>query len=102
VYGIVAMLNTFYTIQDLEINFSSTYPDNNPQHDIGSQVYFSFSYTHACKGSLWILATSILVNITILSLFLNFFNQTYNIKKQTTKFVRDSYNDPPTCKDKIE
>jgi len=101
IYGIVAIFNTLYTVQDLVVNFGTTYPNGDPTQELGSTVAFSFTYTHSCKGSLWILATSILVNITILSLFLNFFNQTYNIKKHA-KFVRETYDNPPTCKDKIE
>lgn len=82
VFGIVAMLNTYFTVQDLQITFENEYPPTG--EEIGTRVNFGYSYTHSCKGSLWILAVSIAVNITILSLFLNFFSKNYSKPKPGT------------------
>lgn len=78
IFGIVAMLNTYFTVQDLHIDFGNEYPENG--EEIGTRVNFGYTYVHSCKGSLWILAVSIAVNITILSLFLNFFSKNYRPK----------------------
>jgi len=81
IFGVVAMLNVYFTVQDLHIEFNNVLPATGTE--IGTAVHFSYSYVHSCKGSLWILAVSIFVNITILSLFLNFFNKNYT--KPTTQ-----------------
>lgn len=80
VFGIVACLNVYFTVQNFQFNFENVVPANGDE--IGTVVNLSYSYVHSCKGSLWILAVSILVNITILSLFLNFFKQNYSKKPQ--------------------
>ena len=97
VYGIVAATHTYFSIQNFTWSFVTVYENDDPTQLIGSKNSFEFSYTHGCKGTLWLLAVAIIVNISILALFLNFFKQTY-----VKKFISQTFDNPPTCKDKIE
>jgi hypothetical protein len=73
IYGVVVLSHLALTTQNLSVQLISE-----SGHRVGSLVSFSYSYTHACKGDLWILAVSAFVNITILALFMNFFNKSYS------------------------
>jgi len=97
IYGIVAATHTYMSIQNFAWSIITTYSHDDPSQEIGSKNSFAFSYNQGCKGSLWLLAFGIVVNISILALFLNFFKKTY-----VKKFISNTFDNPPTCKDKIE